>query len=637
MKKKNIPLNLVSLQVSIHDADSLIAITFAGQSLFDNRSDFAITPTQSVLAVLLQFSNLRMLHQSAPSGIRRPVSVSLIDTEDKHVVCSSTLTVRMKRNERECVVRTHLPMDFNDIDLEHSYKVCVCDVKSGRMLARRNIRLFDVSRWGESVTDCFMPLQGGLIKCDGTAFYKALRVQNHGYFKVEFCLNVHFAETPLEMPEMEIRLHYANGLVDSRFGTLEVLDDDEELFQIDVSFHADQSRKGIGYAELRCMDEVVAGFAFSTNADEKQKAWNFDELTSFRDLSPEAAMKRFKTQTLSSEKETADDSYDEFDKLLDEFLETRHHPDVDEEDDLIDDSGSDRVTAEPNATETASYELTLSRMTGLSSVKAKLATFENVVKFNRMRLNNHLSSTMLPLHAMFLGSPGTGKTTVAKQMGRILREAGLLSKGHVVEKQRANLLGPNYSNEESNTLEAIEEAQGGILFIDEAYQLYQPEDPRDPGRLVIETLMTALADESRRDWMLILAGYPDEMKRMFNMNPGLKSRIPNSNIYVFEDFTIPELMEIAENYLQGNNYRLSPEAHKALERLFSADYKHRDKKFGNARYVINQIQTEILPAMANRVVAEKLISKESLSLIMACDIPTPKEGSKPCRQIGFHL
>lgn len=266
----------------------------------------------------------------------------------------------------------------------------------------------------------------------------------------------------------------------------------------------------------------------------------------------------------------------------------------------------------------------LNQLTGLASVKEKLATYEKVVRFNKMRIDNNLSSNIQPLHAMFLGSPGTGKTTVAQRMGIMLRRAGLLSKGHVVIKERATLLGPNYSMEETNTLNAIEEAQGGILFIDEAYQLYQPNDPRDPGKFVIEALMTALADESKRDWMLILAGYPDEMKRMFDMNPGLKSRIPDSNIYFFEDFTVSELMEVAEKYLARNNYTLSPEAHEALVKRLTADCLNRDKSFGNARHVINMIQTEILPAMAVRVVSGTNISLEALSVIQSTDIPDSK-------------
>lgn len=207
-------------------------------------------------------------------------------------------------------------------------------------------------------------------------------------------------------------------------------------------------------------------------------------------------------------------------------------------------------------------------------------------------------------------------------MGLMLRRAGVLSKGHVVIRERSTLLGQNYNSEAEKTLAAIEEAQGGILFIDEAYQLYQPNDSRDPGKFVIETLLTALSDTSKRDWMLILAGYPDEMKQMFGMNPGFKSRIPDSNFYYFDDFTESELMEIAEKYLSRNEYTLAPDAHKALSDRLKTDFFNREKNFGNARHVINLIQTEILPAMAIRVTeATDTVDNTSLTLIQASDIP----------------
>lgn len=143
------------------------------------------------------------------------------------------------------------------------------------------------------------------------------------------------------------------------------------------------------------------------------------------------------------------------------------------------------------------FQQTLASLTGLKAVKNKLAIYEKLVGFNKLRADNGLAVPSLPLHAMFMGSPGTGKTTVAKMMGAMLHRAGVLSSGHVIVKERSTLMGPNYSNEETNTLQAIEDAQGGILFIDEAYQLYQPNDPRDPGKFVIETLLNALADESK--------------------------------------------------------------------------------------------------------------------------------------------
>lgn len=273
----------------------------------------------------------------------------------------------------------------------------------------------------------------------------------------------------------------------------------------------------------------------------------------------------------------------------------------------------------------------LNSLIGLHEVKKKLSNYESFVIFNKERKELGLPSVTTPLHAMFLGSPGTGKTTVAKMMGDMLHERGLLSKGHVVVKERATLLGQYYSSEGENTLQAIEEAQGGILFIDEAYQLYQPEDPRDPGKFVIESLLTALSDTGKSDWMLILAGYPEQMKKMFDMNPGFKSRIPESNHYYFEDYSEKELMEIAEIYFSTNGFVLSSEARKSLTWRINYDVNHKEFGFGNARYVLNLIQSEIIPAMAVRIMNEKNFSIESLSLIKAEDIPvvTELKSNKP--------
>ena len=154
---------------------------------------------------------------------------------------------------------------------------------------------------------------------------------------------------------------------------------------------------------------------------------------------------------------------------------------------------------------------------------------------------------------------------------------------------------------------------------------------------MIETLLTTLADESKRDWMLVLAGYPDEMKRMFEMNPGFKSRIPDSNIYMFDDFSECELMEIAEKYLSGHRYSLAPDARTALTERLRADYSHRDKNFGNARHVVNLIQTEILPAMAVRVTdEERAADDDALTVIQSVDVPRPIEFQPVTRRrIGF--
>lgn len=337
---------------------------------------------------------------------------------------------------------------------------------------------------------------------------------------------------------------------------------------------------------------------------------------------------------------------EDFDRLLDEFIRSEHRrleqedaededtdpedddQDTDSEDDDQDTDPDDEVTADICEDDAGPQEPLLKSMdflVGLDSVKKKLTEYEKVVRFNGWRRTLKLRTMPIPLHAMFLGSPGTGKTTVAKMMGMMMKRAGMLSRGHVVVTERAKLIGTLYGDPEKKTMEALEEAEGGILFIDEAYQLYHPEDARDPGSAVIETLMTALADESRNDWMLIMAGYPDRMRQMFDMNPGLSSRIPEANIYTFEDLDEGQLMQVAEGYFRDYEYKLTPEAHDALARRIAADYAARDRYFGNARYVHHLIQAYILPAMAARVVDSDsdCVDNEDLTTILPADIPAP--------------
>lgn len=334
---------------------------------------------------------------------------------------------------------------------------------------------------------------------------------------------------------------------------------------------------------------------------------------------------------------------EDFDRLLDRFIASEMACVEDEEeedgaddiDDVYDDADDVEASAETERNSACGETdvdvdadgpllKSMDFLVGLDNVKARLTEYEKMVRFDRWRRQQGLPSMPVSLHSMFLGSPGTGKTTVAKMMGVMLRRAGVLSKGHVVVRERATLMGTCYGDQEAKTIEAINQAEGGILFIDEAYQLYQPDDPRDPGKFVIESLLTALADKSRNDWMLILAGYSDEMRRMFDMNPGLASRIPDSNIYVFEDLDEGQLMQVAERYLSEYDYTLSPDAHDMLIRRIASDYAARTRSFGNARYVHNLIQTAILPAMATRVVDNGLYDKEALTTILPADIPAPQ-------------
>lgn len=311
----------------------------------------------------------------------------------------------------------------------------------------------------------------------------------------------------------------------------------------------------------------------------------------------------------------------DFDKLLDDFISSQMAKEDDEE-------------AKIEETKTALDSL--NELIGLTNVKRRVRSLYNVSRFFRMRSDAGLTFSRPPLHALFLGSPGTGKTTVARIMGQLLKEAGVLSSGHVVMRERNTIVGKHYGDEEKAVREAIDEAQGGILFIDEAYQLWREDDPKDPGRIALESMLTALSDSERRDWMLILAGYTEPTLNLLKLNPGLASRIPASNHYVFEDYTAAELELIADKYLADNQFAISDEARALLGHLLHHDWASRDASFGNARHVLNLLETGVLPAMAERVVGMASPQISDLQTIVASDIPAPS--LKPMamrRRLGF--
>lgn len=632
MMNKKYPLTLSKLRFSTYNDKDEIANEYPGTDLFDDRHDFAYGLYQKGLAVLMVFTNERALSNEDTRGIRRQITVSLIDATDKCVLHTHTLRVNIYSNDIIGIYRVDFPLTYSDINTNHTYKIIVHDDNSHNILGEEFVHMFDEYKYGKHISNCFNILSGGVCEIYNTDLYKSLNPDFLTYYRVLFNIAPMFEETPFIYPEFEIRIFYPNGIMETQFCQLECDDYDLNEYHVDMHFLMDIQKKGICYAELLCMDYPLAGFAFDTNGEWISGAWTGRNLDCLDEYSHLEACRRFrKAIDIDFDKETDNDN-DEFEKALKTFISSSvDTKDSQEESNDIsvsdinvndyNDNNTDDNSNTPDNNTDKSPLAKLKSLTGLKSVKDKLTTYERIVRFNKLRRDNNLPVSKMPLHAMFLGSPGTGKTTVAKMMGQMLAMAGVLSKGHVIVKERSTLLGPNYSMEETNTLDAIEEAQGGILLIDEAYQLFQPNDPRDPGKFVIEALMSALADESRRDWMLILAGYPDEMRRMFDINPGLRSRIPESNIYVFDDFSESELMEIAEHYLAANCYRLSDEARQILSYRLRYDYLRRDKSFGNARHVINMIETEILPAMAIRVVQSEQSDPESLSEILACDIP----------------
>lgn len=260
----------------------------------------------------------------------------------------------------------------------------------------------------------------------------------------------------------------------------------------------------------------------------------------------------------------------------------------------------------------------LERMAGLKKVKSKIHSLVNFAKLQQKRQEAGLPTKVPSLHARFLGNPGTGKTTVARLLGQIYKQMGLLSSGHVVIEERKNFLGRFYDSEANAVKNALDRAKGGILLIDEAYNLYVENDPKDPGRRVLEYLLTALGDEENRDWMLILAGYPDEMEQMLNSNPGIKSRV--NEVVEFEDLEVEDLLKIAELYCENNSYELSEDARKALREVITLEFDNKDKHFGNGRYVNKLMETVISTNMSTRISRIGSPTVEQLMTIEAEDI-----------------
>lgn len=653
MTSNNNTLTLNTLYVNAYDFNDGIADNFPASELFDARSDFDYGTDLKAVAVLMTIVNERFFKGRDASGVRRRVSVSLIDDDERNIVSDASVLVNIPRGRMSQEIRVDLPLSYSDIVTSGRYRIVVRDESSKKIIGEKKIYFYDRLYLGKRPDKWYEPLKGGLMPDDDETLYKQYCVYPGTFGRVSFILRDNMKIPVLLKPEVEVRFTFGDSSQQSHFVTPERLEYDTDEYRVTAPFVVNELNRGLTYAELICMDYPIAGFTFTTCGEAIEGAAEGEFLESIEEYDNEKGLQRFLKSVKATESDDTaecqipEDS--EFDKLLDDFIasETKKDENADESDEFdfgyefedtdseksVSDTETDEVPAEAEA---GDFLQSLSRLTGLRNVKEKLAVYEKLVRFNKLRAESGLAVPSLPLHAMFMGAPGTGKTTVAKMMGVMLRRAGVLSRGHVVMKERATLMGPNYSNEESNTLQAIEDAQGGILFIDEAYQLYQPNDPRDPGKFVIETLLDALADETKRDWMLILAGYPDEMRRMFDMNPGLKSRIPDSNVYIFEDFSEGELMEIAENYLDRNNFTLTDEARTALTNRLAYDHKNRDKTFGNARHVMNLIQTEILPAMAVRVMSSSEETIPSISEIHASDIPAAiSKATKNRQRLGF--
>ncbi|MGC2083156.1 MAG: CbbX protein [Bradyrhizobium sp.] len=264
-------------------------------------------------------------------------------------------------------------------------------------------------------------------------------------------------------------------------------------------------------------------------------------------------------------------------------------------------------------------------LVGLAPVKTRIREIASLLLVERIRQKMKLATTFPTLHMSFTGNPGTGKTTVALRMAGILHKLGFVRRGHVISVTRDDLVGQYIGHTAPKTKEVLKKAMGGVLFIDEAYYLYRPENERDYGQESIEILLQVM-EQNREDLVVILAGYGDRMEKFFQSNPGFRSRIGHH--IDFPDYSGSELLVIAELMLDGQNYRFTPEARAAFERYIAV--RRTQPLFSNARSIRNALD-RIRLRQANRLVSrlDRVLTAAEVTAIEAVDVLASRVFNKP--------
>ena len=262
----------------------------------------------------------------------------------------------------------------------------------------------------------------------------------------------------------------------------------------------------------------------------------------------------------------------------------------------------------------------LDSLVGLETVKKEVKNLINLIKVRKLRQEHNLPVPPMSFHMVFLGNPGTGKTTVARLISGLYAAIGVLSKGQLVEVDRSGLVAGYVGQTALKTQEVIKSALGGVLFIDEAYSLSSGGE-NDFGREAIETLLKAMEDH-RDDLVVIVAGYTGPMEGFISSNPGLESRF--NRYFFFPDYDGAQLMEIFKIQCKKNSYTLTPESEEAALKYFTQLYEERTENFGNGRDVRNTFE-DMIVRQANRVAAMENPTKEDLVTVLPQDLEDPEE------------
>lgn len=260
----------------------------------------------------------------------------------------------------------------------------------------------------------------------------------------------------------------------------------------------------------------------------------------------------------------------------------------------------------------------LNALIGLESVKSEVNSFINLVQLCKERERRGIEQPDLTMHLVFTGNPGTGKTTIARLLAKIYKQLGVLSKGHLVEVERADLCGGYVGQTAIKTKEVIDKALGGVLFIDEAYSLANSKSENDYGRESIETLLKAMEDH-RDDFIVIAAGYTAPMASFINSNPGLRSRF--NKFIEFQDYQPTELFTIFQSICKKAGFQMDRSAEKAVMRFFEMHYSSRGVNYANARDVRNFFE-KVMTNQANRLANDRLgyLPTETMMLFTVEDV-----------------
>lgn len=258
----------------------------------------------------------------------------------------------------------------------------------------------------------------------------------------------------------------------------------------------------------------------------------------------------------------------------------------------------------------------LNSLTGLKTVKEDLNALIDLMRVQKMREENGMKQTGINKHMVFMGNPGTGKTTVARLLAEIYAGIGVVEKGHLVEVDRSGLVSGYIGQTAMKVQDVVEEALGGILFVDEAYTLTSSKGQNDFGQEAVDTLLKAMEDH-RDDLIVIVAGYTDLMQEFLDSNPGLRSRF--NKYIIFEDYTAEEQFEIFCFMCKGMDYVLSKEAAQEAERFFKERNENKPETYANARDVRNYLEKAI-SNQATRIVQLKNVDKETLAILEREDL-----------------